>query len=190
MDNKTITISTAPRLAGMLLAFVFLLAGQMLFAQSKQVTGVVKDVTGETVIGASVVEKGTANGTITDFDGNFKLTVGDKAVLQISFVGYQTQEINTVGKTSFVVTLKEDSEMLEEVVVVGYGEQKVLWELSRKYLPRSCSNLLPPTYPKPLPVRYQVSSHHRLPVLPVRMIHKSISVVVLHLPVMPNHLYW
>ena len=68
MDNKTITISTAPRLAGMLLAFVFLLAGQMLFAQSKQVTGVVKDVTGETVIGASVVEKGTANGTITDFD--------------------------------------------------------------------------------------------------------------------------
>ena len=124
MDNKTITISTAPRLAGMLLAFVFLLAGQMLFAQSKQVTGVVKDVTGETVIGASVVEKGTANGTITDFDGNFKLTVGDKAVLQISFVGYQTQEINTVGKTSFVVTLKEDSEMLEEVVVVGYGAQK------------------------------------------------------------------
>ena len=54
MDNKTITISTAPRLASMLLAFVFLLAGQMLFAQSKQVTGVVKDVTGETVIGASV----------------------------------------------------------------------------------------------------------------------------------------
>ena len=124
MDNKTITISTAPRLAGMLLAFVFLLAGQMLFAQSKQVTGVVKDVTGETVIGASVVEKGTTNGTITDFDGNFKLTVGDKAVLQISFVGYQTQEINTVGKTSFVVTLKEDSEMLEEVVVTGYSTQK------------------------------------------------------------------
>ena len=124
MDNKTITISTAPRLASMLLAFVFLLAGQMLFAQSKQVTGVVKDVTGETVIGASVVEKGTTNGTITDFDGNFKLTVGDKAVLQISFVGYQTQEINTAGKASFVVTLKEDSEMLEEVVVVGYGAQK------------------------------------------------------------------
>jgi len=83
MDNKTITISTAPRLASMLLAFVFLLAGQMLFAQSKQVTGVVKDVTGETVIGASVVEKGTTNGTITDFDGNFKLTVGDKSLSSV-----------------------------------------------------------------------------------------------------------
>lgn len=57
MDNKKITISAAPRLAGMLLAFAFLLTGQMLFAQSKQVTGVVKDATGETVIGASVLEK-------------------------------------------------------------------------------------------------------------------------------------
>ena len=126
MDNKKITISAAPRLAGMLLAFAFLLTGQMLFAQSKQVTGVVKDATGETVIGASVLEKGTTNnGTITDFDGNFKLTVGNpNATLQISFVGYQTQEVSLNGKNSIVVTLKEDSEMLEEVVVVGYGAQK------------------------------------------------------------------
>lgn len=122
--KKNSSMTAAQQYAGMLLTLVFLLAGQMLFAQSKQVAGVVKDVTGETVIGASVVEKGTTNGTITDFDGNFKLTVSDKAVLQISFVGYQTQEINTAGKTSFVVTLKEDSEMLEEVVVVGYGAQK------------------------------------------------------------------
>ena len=86
MDNKKITISAAPRLAGMLLAFAFLLTGQMLFAQSKQVTGVVKDATGETVIGASVLEKGTTNnGTITDFDGNFKLTVSNpNATLLIS----------------------------------------------------------------------------------------------------------
>ena len=126
MDNKKITISAAPRLAGMLLAFAFLLTGQMLFAQSKQVTGVVKDATGETVIGASVLEKGTTNnGTITDFDGNFKLTVSNpNATLLISFVGYQTQEISLNGKSSIVVTLKEDSEMLEEVVVVGYGAQK------------------------------------------------------------------
>lgn len=103
---------------------IFMLTGQSLWAQSKQVTGVVKDASGETVIGASVVEKGTTNGTITDFDGNFKLTVSDKSVLQISFVGYTTQDVPVTGKTSFVITLKEDAEMLEEVVVVGYGAQK------------------------------------------------------------------
>lgn len=108
---------------GMLLTFVFLLLGQMAFAQ-KEVKGVVKDPTGETVIGASILEKGTTNGTITDFDGNFVLTVSDNAVLQISYIGFQTQEINVKGKTSFVVTLKEDSEVLDEVVVVGYGAQK------------------------------------------------------------------
>lgn len=124
INNSKVHKASRNLISRLLLMLAFTLAGQMLFAQSKQITGVVKDVTGETVIGASVVEKGTTNGTITDFDGNFKLTVGDKAVLQISFVGYQTQEINTAGKTSFVVTLKEDSEMLEEVVVVGYGAQK------------------------------------------------------------------
>lgn len=94
------------------------------WAQTKQVSGVVIDGTGETVIGASVLEKGTTNGTITDLDGKFILTVGENAVLQISYVGYTTQEIPVQGKTSFNITLKEDSEMLEEVVVVGYGAQK------------------------------------------------------------------
>lgn len=117
--------SKQPKLKGlgMLLTFVFLLLGQTVFAQ-KEVKGVVKDPTGETVIGASILEKGTTNGTITDFDGNFVLTVSDNAVLQISYIGFQTQEINVKGKTSFVVTLKEDSEVLDEVVVVGYGAQK------------------------------------------------------------------
>lgn len=96
-----------------------------LFAQStREVKGVVKDPTGETVIGASVLEKGTTNGTITDFDGNFVLTVSENAVLQISYIGYQTQEISVKGKKNLVVTLKEDTEVLEEVVVVGYGAQK------------------------------------------------------------------
>lgn len=94
------------------------------WAQTKQVSGVVTDGTGETVIGASVLEKGTTNGTITDLDGKFILTVNDNAVLQISYVGYTTQEVPIKGKTSFNITLKEDSEMLEEVVVVGYGAQK------------------------------------------------------------------
>ncbi|WP_323805943.1 TonB-dependent receptor [Bacteroides sp.] len=94
------------------------------WAQTKQVSGVVTDGTGETVIGASVLEKGTTNGTITDLDGKFILTVNENAVLQISYVGYSTQEVPVKGKTSFNITLKEDSEMLEEVVVVGYGAQK------------------------------------------------------------------
>lgn len=94
------------------------------WAQTKQVSGVVTDGTGETVIGASVLEKGTTNGTITDLDGKFILTVNENAVLQISYVGYTTLEVPVKGKTSFNITLKEDSEMLEEVVVVGYGAQK------------------------------------------------------------------
>ena len=111
-------------LSRLLLTLFIMLVGQSAFAQSKQVTGVVKDATGETVIGASVVEKGTTNGTITDFDGNFTLTVPENAILEISYVGFATQEIPVAGKSSFVVTLREDTEMLEEVVVVGYGAQK------------------------------------------------------------------
>lgn len=108
-----------------MLLLVFLMSGQYLFAQARQITGVVKDPAGETIIGASVLEKGTTNGTITDFDGNFSLSVaGDKAVLVISYVGYKTQEISVAGKTQLIVTLSEDTETLEEVVVVGYGAQK------------------------------------------------------------------
>lgn len=116
---------STPRQAGLLLMLVLLMSGQLLFAQSRQVTGVVKDPAGETIIGASVLEKGTTNGTITDFDGNFSLNVSsDKAVLVISYVGYKTQEISIAGKNSLIVTLPEDTETLEEVVVVGYGAQK------------------------------------------------------------------
>ena len=65
---------------------------QWVYAQNKQISGRVVDTKGEAAIGASILEKGTTNGTITDFDGNFKLTVGPKAVLQISYIGYKTQE--------------------------------------------------------------------------------------------------
>lgn len=89
--------------------------------QGNTCTGIVKDETGEGVIGASVVVKGTTNGVITGLDGDFSLSnvkVGD--VLQISFVGYQPQEVKWTGK-ALVVVLKEDSQTLEEVVVMGYG---------------------------------------------------------------------
>ncbi len=92
--------------------------------QKNEITGVVKDASGEPIIGASVVEKGTTNGTITDFDGKFTLSVSSGAVLQISYIGYQTQELNAVAGKSLSVILKEDSEMLDEVVVVGFGTQK------------------------------------------------------------------
>ncbi|MDR1814853.1 MAG: TonB-dependent receptor, partial [Tannerella sp.] len=90
----------------------------------KRVTGTVLDASGETVIGANVVEKGTTNGTSTDSDGKFVLTVGDNAVLQISYVGYVTQEIKVGNQTNLNITLLEDAQTLDEVVVVGYGTQR------------------------------------------------------------------
>ena len=92
--------------------------------QNETATGVVKDALGETVIGASVVVKGTTNGTITDFDGNFSISGVKKGdIIQISFVGYQTQEIAWNG-TPLSVILKDDTQALEEVVVVAFGTQK------------------------------------------------------------------
>ena len=95
------------------------------YAQGKTVSGTVLDKSGESVIGASVVVKGTTNGTITDFDGKFTLSnVPNDASLEISFVGYKTQVIPVQGKTTFNVTMVEDTEVLDEVVVVGYGTAK------------------------------------------------------------------
>lgn len=89
-----------------------------------KVKGVVDDAMGP-VIGASIVEKGnTGNGTITDIDGNFSLNVSSNSTLIVSFVGYKAQEIPVAGKTFFTIDLKEDNEMLEEVVVVGFATQK------------------------------------------------------------------
>lgn len=89
-----------------------------------KVKGVVNDAMGP-VIGASIVEKGNAgNGTITDIDGNFSLNVSSNSTLIVSFVGYKAQEIPVAGKTFFTIDLKEDNEMLEEVVVVGFATQK------------------------------------------------------------------
>ena len=91
----------------------------------KQVSGTVVDAAGEAVIGASVMVKGTSTGTITDFDGNFTLqNVSEKASLVISYVGYRTQTIAVAGKNQLNVTLEEDRQLLDEVVVVGYGVQR------------------------------------------------------------------
>ena len=92
------------------------------FAQSITVSGVVKDKTGETVIGASVVVKGTTNGTITDFDGNFTLNAQKGDIIVISFIGYKTQELPAAANMN--VVMEDDSQMLEDVVVIGYGSVK------------------------------------------------------------------
>ena len=91
---------------------------------AQTINGIVVDETGEAVIGATVMEKGTKNAVVTDFDGNFTIKMGNGKVLVISYIGMQTQEINVAGKTSINVVLKEDATTLQDVVVVGYGTMK------------------------------------------------------------------
>ena len=104
-----------------MMGMLMLLMPLSLIAQDITVKGVVKDATGETVIGATVMQKGTSNGAVTDINGNFTLKVPSNATLTISYVGYATQDIAVNGKTEFSIVLKEDSKSLSEVVVVGYG---------------------------------------------------------------------
>lgn len=94
-------------------------------AQKKSITGVVTDATGESIIGASVVEVGTTNGVITDLDGKFTLSVNPDGKIKVSYVGYQNQVVDVKNRNSFKIQLKEDSEMLEEVVVTGYGGKQL-----------------------------------------------------------------
>lgn len=109
-----------------LLLFTVLLFGTIsIFAQqAKRITGLVKDASGEAIIGASITEKGTTTGTITNVDGEFELNISQGSTLSISYLGYVTQEIPVGNQTSFNVTLLEDTQQLDEVVVVGYGTMK------------------------------------------------------------------
>lgn len=95
------------------------------YAQNKTISGTVTDFTGEPVIGASVLVNGTTNGTITDLNGKFSLSnVPMKGTITITYIGYKKQEVSVAGNTNFQITLQEDTETLDEVVVVGYGVQK------------------------------------------------------------------
>ena len=104
----------------LLLLFCFI-AGTV---SAQTVTGNVIDETGEAVIGATVIEKGTQNATVTDFDGNFTIKMSKGKVLTISYVGMVSQDVNVAGKSNIKVTLKEDNTTLQDVVVVGYGTMK------------------------------------------------------------------
>lgn len=108
----------------MMVCLIGMLLPMCMFAQQITVQGVVKDQTGETVIGASVMEKGTTNGTITGIDGDFSLNMSPNGILVVSFVGYKTQEVQVKGQKQLQVVLSEDAEMLDEVVVIGYGTMK------------------------------------------------------------------
>lgn len=93
--------------------------------QSSAINGVVVDAAGEPIIGANILQKGTTNGTITDFDGKFSLNVPAQATITVTYIGYKTQEITLKpGQKNIKITLQEDSETLDEVVVVGYGTMK------------------------------------------------------------------
>ncbi len=97
--------------------------------QSKVVTGTVLDEQGFPVIGANVIEKGTTNGIVTDIDGKFSLKVEDNAVLQISYIGYADQEVQVAGKTTFSISLREDTQLLDEVVVTSLGIKRQVKEI-------------------------------------------------------------
>ena len=130
MNVKTLTETGAFKMLSLLLCFYFFIPVMNVSASALQsgkfkVSGIVKDATGELIIGASIIEKGTTNGTITDLNGNFGLSVAPNATVVISFIGYANQEyIINKDNMSLKVTLKEDTEMIDEVVVVGYGVQK------------------------------------------------------------------
>ena len=120
MKNNSKQTGTFRCLLSVALMFFFSIG---MFAQSITVKGVVKDVAGEPIIGASVLVKGTDQGTITDVDGNFTLeNVNANESIEISFVGYVSQTLK--ARSALNVTLREDTQALDEVVVVGYGVQK------------------------------------------------------------------
>lgn len=117
-----------PKLKQVLCSIAFLLfvfCSESIYAQNKhQITGRVLDGAGETIIGASVTETGTTNGTVTDVDGSFSLSVSPNSSITISLIGYISQTIAVKGEKNFNIVLQEDTKLLDEVVVVGYGTQK------------------------------------------------------------------
>jgi len=123
--RKTALLMSAMALLGLGYSSNAYAAGDVQNVQqaTKKITGTVVDAMGP-VIGASIMEKGTTNGTVTDFDGNFSLNVKPGATIVVSFIGFKTQEIAVGNQSTFNIKMEDDNAVLEEVVVVGYGVQK------------------------------------------------------------------
>jgi TonB-linked SusC/RagA family outer membrane protein len=124
MKMKIIMNKALSALFFILLGVLPLMAGVSHAQQAIKVTGIVVGLDGEPMIGVNIVEKGTANGTVTDLDGTFSLDVKPDALLSISYIGYIEQEVKAVGGSRLRIVLKENNQQLEEVVVVAYGTQK------------------------------------------------------------------
>lgn len=114
-----------------IIILLMILIPSIIWAQEKiNVKGIVYDNLKMTVPGASVVEKGTQNGTVTDIDGKFSLTVSKGTTLEISFIGYKTQDVKIIGSQALIITIQEDSQILDEVVVTGYGGKQLRTKLT------------------------------------------------------------
>ena len=123
-DSSLKTHSRRGGVISMLTLLLFVLCTTTVFAQQKTIKGTVVDATGEPLIGVNVSVKGATIGIITDVDGNYTLEVPSNSTIVFSYIGYQTQEIAVGNQSTINVTLKEDTQNIEEVVVVGYGTQK------------------------------------------------------------------
>lgn len=120
----TTTIKYKERTLPILVLLLCLTLPLHVWGQKQTVTGTVTEQNGDPAIGATIMEKGTTNGTTTDIEGNFTINVSPSATLVISYVGYDTQEIKIDGRTHYDITIKENNQILDEVVVVGYGTMK------------------------------------------------------------------
>lgn len=120
--SQTTDRNARKRLASLLGVLIFFFSAA--YAQNAQVAGKITDVAGDPLIGVSVVQKGTTNGTVTDFDGNYQLSLPAGNVISFSYIGYTTQEVTVNDQTVVNIILEEDTRALDELVVVGYGVQK------------------------------------------------------------------
>lgn len=118
---KTKSYFTKWRYLSLLCTWIFSIG---IIAQNVTITGNVIDQNQIPIIGGNIIEKGTNNGTVTDIDGNFTLTVPQGATLQVSYIGYITNEVQVGNQTTLQIVLREDMQALDEVVVVGYGTQQ------------------------------------------------------------------
>lgn len=122
--NSLLTINWRARKRFVFLFCVLFSFFSIAFSQNKQISGQVTDESGEPLIGVSVLQKGTTNGTVSDFDGNYQLSLPQGSVVSFSYIGYVTQEVSVDNQTRINIRLIEDTKALEEVVVVGYGIQR------------------------------------------------------------------
>lgn len=125
MKKKThLQSETAYSLRGLFLFLFIFMANVLLFAQEKVITGTIADSFNDPLVGVSVLEKGTTNGVISDVDGNFSIKINQNATLVISYIGMTQQEIKVGNQTTLTIQLKEDTQLLAETVVIGYGSAK------------------------------------------------------------------